>query len=370
MASFGAPRGLVGVLVGLTPFFSGLAQPFLMPVFKKLKLKTVLLIFCSVNILASIMYALGSLSTSVATVLVARCLMGMVGGPAICSTFVVRAAGLKVRSICMQRVGIGIGLGYAIGPLLGVAVKAVCTAAGWTSRAINAMTAPGWVMCMLFLVEMALIAVCFQEPKSGGPPPSKGPPPPLPKARLALAYAIVFIAPINVGLWDVNTVFRTQEYWGWTIDQTGLFLGGINLAIVPLMLLPVTKHLSDRVGMVAFAALAALSSVFFFEYDASLPKVAAVVLYVLGSLTLLFAASIIKAFAWGHVSKLPPTIPQKQLIMSTNSAIYMFGRGTGAVLGPAFHNESWFATIILILDAVAVLGMLAGWKLLTLPPAA
>lgn len=116
----------------------------------------------------------------------------------------------------------------------------------------------------------------------------------------------------------------------------GLFLGGINLVVVPLMLIPLTKMLSDRVGMLTFAAVAALSTVFLFAYRVS--RTAEVVLYVIGSLILLFSASIIKAFAWGLVAKLPPP-PFRQVVMSYNSAIYMFGRGTGAILGPAFHNE-------------------------------
>ena len=210
MASFGAPPALVGVLVGLTPFFSGFAQPLLIPVFKRLPLKTLLFIFCGVNIVASAMYALGELSTSVATVLVARCLMGFVGGPSVCSTFVARAAGVKARSACMQRIGVGIGIGYALGPLLGVLTELVCNAAGWTHPALNGYTAPGWLMIFFFFIEMLLLALVFQEPRSVGPPPSHGPKPPLPWSRLAIALVVVYIAPINVGAWDINTIFRAQ----------------------------------------------------------------------------------------------------------------------------------------------------------------
>ena len=226
-ASFGAPAALVGALVGLNPFFSGLAQPFLVPVFKKLRLKTVLLAFCVVNVLASTLYALGALSDTVTTVLIARCLMGTVGGPAVCSTFVVRSTGVKVRSIAMQRVGVGIGLGYAIGPFLGVLVETVCQAAGWTHRSLNSNTAPGWVMAALFVIEMALIANIFVEPKGGGGPPPKGsggdasPSPVLPRARIAVGYLVVYLAPINVGLWDVNTVFRATTHWRWSIEHAG-----------------------------------------------------------------------------------------------------------------------------------------------------
>jgi len=130
------------------------------------------------------------------------------------------------------------------------------------------------------------------------------------------------------------------------------------------MLIPLTKMLSDRVGMLTFAAVAALSTVFLFAYRVS--RTAEVVLYVIGSLILLFSASIIKAFAWGLVAKLPPP-PFRQVVMSYNSAIYMFGRGTGAILGPAFHNESWFAVFIICLNLVACTAILLGFKLLTVP---
>ena len=146
MESFGVSDALVGVLVGLTPICSGLMQPVLIPVLKTVPMKRLLLLFCGVNMLANALYALGALTGWVGTVLLARCLMGTVGGPTIQSGYVVRSVGLHHRSKYMLRVGIGIAFGYAAGPLLAILIEVLCGAFGWNYTALSSDTAPGWVM--------------------------------------------------------------------------------------------------------------------------------------------------------------------------------------------------------------------------------
>ena len=56
--------------------------------------------------------------------------------------------------------------------------------------------------------------------------------------------------------------------WGWSIERAALYLGLLNLAVVPLLFLPLSKWLTDRQG-IALCGVVALSSVFFFEYGTS-----------------------------------------------------------------------------------------------------
>jgi len=325
----------------------------------------VLLSFCGLNVLAGTIYALGDLSGSLAVVMIARCLFGIVGGPSVVSTYIARSTPPKARSLAMQHVGIGIGIGYALGPLLGVLTEAVCNAAGWTHPALNSNTAPGWLVVFLFLVETALILVFFVEPKSGGPPPgSGGPPPPLApeiKTRLAVALTIVYFTPINVGLWEVYTISIALTEWGWSIELAGILLALVNLGVVIGMLPPWTRKLADGKGAAVCLGLCALSQAFLFAYP--LERAPAVVVYVLGSLLLLVAAGVCKAFVWGFVTKIAP-ISHRQPIMSAMAAVYMFGRGTGSILGSVVKGNA-FATTLLCLDAVGLCLVLLTYKLWT-----
>ena len=368
MASFGAPQALVGVMIGLTPIFSGLMQPFIMPLLRHVPLRKVLIGFCLTNIVASSLYALGAQSGSVATVLVSRCLAGSVGGPAIPSTYVSRSTSLRHRSRYMMLVGVGIGCGYALGPLAGVLVELVCDRAGWNETALDTNTAPGWLMAILFALELGAICAFFVEPPRPTPPTASSPAAKgVPWARVAAVYVLVFATPINVGAWDVGTVFTGVDEWGWSLELTGLFLAGLNLSAVPVILLPVTKWLADRQGLLCSYALCALSSLFFFAYP-NQNRDADVTLYALGSFLLLCGAQVAKGFAWALVSKLPPQ-HELPVVMSANAALYMFGRGTGAFIGAHLAGDHALGAFVLALNAAALLWTLGCYRLVE-PPAA
>ena len=169
--------------------------------------------------LANALYALGALTGWVGTVLLARCLMGTVGGPTIPGGYVVRSVGLHHRSKYMLRVGIGIALGCAAGPLLAILIEVLCGAFRWNYTALCSDTAPGWVMVLLFAVELVLVLVFFVEPAKPKPPLARGGrPAALDTRKLAICYVFCYTIPINIGLWEVNTVFQAVHEWGWSIE--------------------------------------------------------------------------------------------------------------------------------------------------------
>ena len=273
VSSFGVSDSLAGLMVGLTPIFSGIVQLPLIPILRKYPLKQILMTGCVVNMFASVMYSLAAVSGSVATLFVARCIMGSVGGPTYASSYVMKTTGLKTRSQYMIYVGISIGIGYGLGPLTGLVVELICGAANWNAPALDSSTAPGWLMVALYAIELVVLGAQMVEPpkpkpKGAGSKGGGGPPPSLPYARLAVCYAIVFVVPFNVGMWDVAFVFMGVGAWGWSmetppppapfprararalplirsIEVTALALGLVELAVVPLSLLPIAKHLRD-----------------------------------------------------------------------------------------------------------------------------
>ena len=70
---------------------------------------------------------------------------------------------------------------------------------------------------------------------------------------------------------------------------------------------------------------------------------------------------------WGYVTKLAPP-SHRQPIMSAMAAVYMFGRGTGSVLGSVVTTDNTFAITLIAVDAFGVVFTLLTWKLWKPPP--
>jgi len=367
--SLGGVSSVAGVLVGLTPIASGLFQPLAVPLLCRVPLKTVLIAFCGVNMVGNIAYGLGGYSGWSGTVFIARAVLGLVGGPTYASTYVARTTGVKTRSLYMQYVGVVVGCGYGLGPLLATLVEATCSAAGLDGVLLNANTAPGWAMALIFAFEAAFLACYMVEPpRFAATKPVVGKEssavPPMPWARLVAVWIVVFVTPINVGCWDVHTAFLAEQEWGMTVVHAGLYLGGLNLLAVPFGFIPVAACFTDRQGLAVFGAMILAADAFFWPHDSGLATKASV--YGVGSVLLLIAAAFLKAFGWGLVSKLPP--PQRrQLAISLNSTIYMWGRGLGAVVAGYVTPGSAFATFLAAVNAAALFYTGTVWSALQVP---
>ena len=135
----------------------------MIPLFKQVPLKKIVLGFDVLNVLGNILYALGGFSGSYATVLVGRAISGTVGyvktkasctddekvfffltililsiyrtsGPSFPTTYLARATSKVNRSKYMAYVSVSLGLGYSIGPATGLLLEVICNAAGWDGK--------------------------------------------------------------------------------------------------------------------------------------------------------------------------------------------------------------------------------------------
>jgi MFS family permease len=181
-----------------------------------------------VNIIGCVLYALGSTTDWIGTVLIGRMISGIVGGPSYSATYVSRTTDHKTRSLYMQYVGVSIGIGYGIGPLLGSAVTEICNRAGWNSDLMNENTASGWLMAILFVIEAILLTFFLVDPrrdtersvgvvnddvnknkkknKNSEISEITSKPPSVPWTRVLLTFVTAFIVPLNVGALEVHTV--------------------------------------------------------------------------------------------------------------------------------------------------------------------
>jgi MFS family permease len=104
---------MAGLLVGITQIFSAFAQPFMSFFFKRYKYRSILIVCCLVNIIGCVLYALGSATNWIGTILIGRIISGIVGGTLLYSaTYVSRTTDQTTRSLYMQYMTVSIGIGY------------------------------------------------------------------------------------------------------------------------------------------------------------------------------------------------------------------------------------------------------------------
>ena len=366
-ASLGASVTLAGLLVGLVPLFSGLVQPIVYKVLPQIPLRDILLVGCAVNIAANVLYSLAPLTKSFYSVLIARCVMGCVGGPAYVSTFIARTTCKTNRLKYMLKMSGMIGLGYALGPLLGLACEGLAHAFDWTGSLLDANTVPGWLMVVLFIFEGLALLVYAQrtQPPKKSPPSSEAvPTSPLPWTSIFVFYFAIFMVSVNVAAFEIMSIFRSTQEWGWRIEIAALTLGCANLVCVALA----AAHLNlnrrfkdDRVGALASFLLTLGASILFFVYGSN--KVLQVITFIFGGIILLYSMQNAKGFIFSINSKWSGVPKERSRVMMFNNMLYMAGRGIGAIVAPYSQPHQWFGVFIVCVNVAALAAVGIGFKL-------
>lgn len=372
--SVGGSASLAGLVVGTRALGTALIQPLIGVPLKKYPLKRIMLCLCGVNFAGSILYALGGLTGSVATIIVARVIQGLGSGPTWMSTYVTRTTSTDLRSTYMQYLSLSVGLGYGVGPFFGAALYALCDRRGLDlhGKVFNAYTSPGWLWALFFVVEFLLLKAFMIEPEKskaanalgGAPAPDKTG---IPWRRLFLIFPIISLVPLNVGGWDVHTVLLGEQRFGWSIVATALYLGGLNWLAVPAGLIPASTYVGpseDRCGVLGAFGLLLAATACFWNYGG--PVASRAIVYGVGSVALLVDSLFAKSFSWSLVSKQPPP-EHRTYVMACNSGAYMFGRGCGATVAGFLPPGDAFAIFLLAVEAFAIVYILVLWRYLTIP---
>uniref|UniRef100_A0A7S3ZT74 Major facilitator superfamily (MFS) profile domain-containing protein n=1 Tax=Pelagomonas calceolata TaxID=35677 RepID=A0A7S3ZT74_9STRA len=365
----GGSASTAGWLVGITALGTGLMQPFLGYPLKHYRLKTLMLALCGFNFVGWILYALGDLSGSLATIMVARVITGLAGGPTWLSTYVARSTSTELRSHYMQYVSLSVGLGYGIGPFIGGALYAICSSLDCDGKVFNKYTSPGWLWAVFAVVVAVLLQTFMVEPPVAKKPNALGGAPSpaqtgIPWDRILPILPIVFAVPLNVGSWEVHTAMLAETRFGWSVVATALYLGGLNVVAAPTGLLPVSNYVEDRRGCLLFFGAMIAGTVFFWSYKLNIASRA--VVYGVGAVVFLIGAQFAKGFGWALVSKQPPPI-HRSYVMACNAGAYMLGRGTGATVAGYLPPGDAFAIWLVAIDAAAILYILLLWNRLTVP---
>ena len=360
---FGFDPELGGLIVGLVPFASALAQPIVYHFLGIYEFKRIILVCCVINMVGASMYALAQPSGSFATLAVARFIQGSVGGPSYLTTYVSQTTSESTRSKYMVFVSTGISVGYGLGPLLGLVTEVIANAANIRHVTFfNSNTLPGYVMMVLFAIEAVLVAIFLQplpptrKPQAAG----KGPigPSTLPWSKIAWFYFQVVLIPFNVAGWEVVLVLLSTMIWGWSIALAAGILGAVNLivALTTVLKLSLRKCVKgdDTAGNIISFALSAFAAILFFQYPTALN--ATMFLFCIGGFITLFAMQNAKGFTFALNSKWSGKPMERKRIMMINNMFYMGGRGLGVIIAPyvTTSNAQAFGAYLLILNLVCV----------------
>ena len=375
--SFDINDRLAGLLVGLSPLINGAIQPLLIPIFQRFQLRHIFYANCIFGLLGNAFYSLGDFSNSYALVLVGRSVLGAAGGPVFATTYTARATSIDNRTKYMGYVSVAISSGYVLGPMLALVLEAIVNAAHWGSELVNSYTIPGFAMSILYIINLVLFMLFFNEPprpSNGGPEKPQSMVNKKPDGepshegnvhddeeaqtdslssehdmqsstmsqssrsdvfQIAICYLFVAVTMCCTGSFEIALVFYGDKSWGLSIIQVALLLAGFNFVTCLLSIVGIEKWIkTDRTGILSCFVGLAVASIWLFDYKSmstlSYSAHRHAIIFGVGGLIMLYSAQTAKGFLYGLVSK----VSHKQMVMSFMATFYTFGRFAGTLVAP------------------------------------
>ncbi|KAL7561172.1 hypothetical protein ACA910_011992 [Epithemia clementina (nom. ined.)] len=413
--SFGVSQAFSGIMVGIVPLFGAFAQFPMIRIYERFSMTSILSSFLLIKIVDHAFYALGGVTNSYTIVLIGRGISGIVGGPTFAKTYIARTTDKEHRLQYMEYLSVSIGLGYALGPAMGVVIEVVCNKAGWDSALLNADTAVGWWCVFLFMLQLPHVFFAFQEPpllehfadsNAASTVFASDAPFRIPAATehrlsnatystlsnealidedgqsiekdlksdrgslfkyLLIWSVLVLLVQMDVGVFEVASIYRatstfsnanSSDRWGWDTAGAAGHLSIVNwIPVILSLIIPIRRFVTtDMQGARGSFLFIIVASVFLFDYDAVVPStIGQVSIYSFGSAISLFAIQTGKGFTFSKASKLPRTPAQKQPVMSTVSFVYSLGRALGAMVAPLLSSGQFTGLFFTISNLVAFL---------------
>jgi len=345
-----------GILIGAVPLVSMLGILLTNLCFKKnlLSYKAVLVLLSVGSILGNVLYAVAGLTHAKWTLLVSRVIIGACNGFNLPTLYISITVGLQRRSEITFYWSALITIAYALGPALAAVFEVFLKAIRIDNLILDADTAPGWFMAIVWLLFIAKAVVLFQEL-----PLSKTAPRPPPEAsehdrdRLPIIGSCALFSYLCAGQFvltaaEVYAVNVGTNYWGWRIMDSALFLAAIMLVsgITNMIAARITRCSiqSDVTGILGGSLLSCIACIPLFNFDLHAVYSQALLLSVALVLVLTFIG-IVRSYGLAASSKLVPA-HLKPTMNNFQVMGMLLGRGVGAIVGSIVNPDS-FAPIVL-----------------------
>ena len=355
-AELGLSRALSGLIIGMTPV-AALVAAVLYSWWANRSFKSALLFASACSVMGNVLYALALPCDSLNLILAGRILNGFGGARAINRRYIADTFSSSERTAASAWFVTAGALGMSAGPAMAVFLKSQINDE-WTT--FTNETAPGWVMCIIWILYFILTAIFFQEPYR--PPKVASPLLPLTDVpaetqRLLGLTLVSEKSSSNKGLSQVwsnipvrttlilyfvlklvlecllsSTALLTFVYFDWKTNESGIYLAILGLLMFPAnYLLGVVSYRYDDRDMILMALLSTFFGiVVFVHYPGTIYTATQ---YILGSLIIFISTNILEGV---NMSLLSKTIPRSLAKGTFNSGLLATEAGTlGRAVGDA-----------------------------------
>lgn len=159
-------------------------------------------------------------------------------------------------------------------------------------------------------------------------------------ANLVASFCIAFL----LAAYEIVSVNEAVFTWRWQIDTAAVYVGLVNLLVLPpLLLFGRYVKLSDRAGQLASGCVACAGFFFLWDFYPGAGGDGPVALYTVGSWVVLSGIQLARGVCWSMLSKQVPTHAKGfgNMIMYN---IFILGRGTGALIADLFRTDAQSGT--------------------------
>lgn len=172
---------------------------------------------------------------------------------------------------------------------------------------------------------------------------SHGSPGPLPIAGLITCLWAVMAGTVSNAMLEVYTAKLTQQYWGWNVQQTSIYLAFVMACIVPICLSAgrLTQIVEDRKGLIIVCPLGVVFSLLLLLHVEG--TVARIGVFTVVLLLILGVSVLVRGFVLSVVTKLVPSHLKPTATLFT-IVFFSLGRGAGSLFG-AMMNPSTCAPV-------------------------
>lgn len=312
-------------------------------------MSTVISIMIAGNIVGNFIFALAPLTGSRWTVFVARLILTSHEVQSVPNCYIGRAVGQSYRSEASMYNNAWFAFGFAAGPIIASLLERFAKATGIDGQGVDvfdAETLPGWLMCLVWAMFLAVHIKFFEEPElEAGEETSKN----LKQLNMSqwnwvgiVALGITsFVTAMTMSSWEMFTMNMAQDRWGSPLVAGG-YLAAVTLVILPVALLgpKLSTVLHDNFGLIVVSFSAFISWGLLFDYFRTpyfFTPERQILYYTMGSICLLASLQLVRGFLDALISKINPT-DSKQIVITAGMSIFMLGRGCGGSLGAIFTN--------------------------------
>merc|ERR1712176_532176 len=152
------------------------------------------------------------------------------GGFNLPSMYIGITVGMKRRSEVILYFSALNTLGYALGPAIAAVLDVFVKSIHIHNLVLDVDTVPGWFMAMIYLVYMVKIIIFFEdlpmEVTSPKPRADQKSNDRLPVGTCCTAFWYLCMSAMLITCIEVYAVNVGQQYWGWSVAKSALFLAG------------------------------------------------------------------------------------------------------------------------------------------------